>query len=255
MEFFNKIKRCCKSSIVRLFLWFKIKMYLKKYFIPVVNFLVSISSIISVILVFITLKEMQIQRDNTYLPNIIFETKQVDLVWGNQEYIHENPFIISTENVNPTSIEIGSLNIGVGVAQNICFSFSESSFTDLLELLIALDTENKYSYKTSKNSMEIKVNDKTTIYSSSETKKPFLLPNAEEKFSIYIPFHYTKLINRIYEIGNGELIDMPDIQLNIIFNDIQGKQYNELVFLAIKPLYLVSDMNGNGSLSYQIIMK
>jgi len=50
----------------------------------------AIATIFSMYLVYATLKEMQTERDSAYRPDIMIETKQVDISWGNIETFDKN---------------------------------------------------------------------------------------------------------------------------------------------------------------------
>lgn len=219
------------------------------------NTTVGIFSILSVILIYSTLKEMQTQRDYAYRPEIVFETKQVDIEWGDKNAL-KNPLIQSNSEVNPSSISLNTYNIGVGAAKNLRFSLDYTSFVRLIKYLKDVDARNSYEYSIQDNTFDITINGKKNFSFSCnyEVDKLYLLPNAEESFVFNIPVQYTKLIEKIFEVHDKALA-IPDIKLNLEYTDVQGKNYTKQILLMIKPAIISSDKCGSGCASYNVIAK
>ena len=215
----------------------------------------SLATIISVIIVLLTLHEMQIQRNNAYMPDIIFETTRVNLAWGNTESL-DNPYVSSNDVINPSTITIPSRNIGVGVARQITYSIDVSTFIELIDLLIVLDNEHEYVYSQNGNQFVITVDGMDIMFSAKyETEKVFLLPNAEEVFDFVIPVQYTKLLQQIYTARGAEYVSIPDIKGTISYTDVQGVKYIKPILLHIEDQYILEAVDGSGCATYQITMK
>lgn len=232
----------------------KVKSFIAKL-ISSAKILADFATIISVIVIIFTLSEMQIQRNNAYMPQIIFEPVQVDISWGNTADL-VNPLANANGIVNPTSVKIPSRNIGVGVAKQITYSIDISTFYDWFNLLKELDKENSYTLVQKDNQVVVTINDRNIMFPVKlEENKVFLLPNAEEVFDLVIPMQYISLLQAIYSVHGDEFPDIPDIKLSVSYTDVQGVKYNKQVSLIIMSLYMVEDSNGNGLASYQITMK
>lgn len=224
-----------------------------------ITMLTNFATIISVIVVLLTLREMQIQRNNAYRPDIVFETVSVHLIWGQHDEDHypgysPNPF--AKGDFNPHYLQIPSRNIGVGVAKNVTYSFDVSSFTQLINYLNEISDENNYTYHEIDGALLVK-----NGYWERWTSIPYnprvlyLLPNAEETYDFLIPEAYLELLENVYFSCGDEPHNIPDIEINLSFEDVQGVRYTSKVFLTIGTYFYWEDDDGNGSSSCQISMK
>lgn len=221
----------------------------------VISILTNFATIVSALLVLFTLWEMQKQRNNAYMPDIIFDTVTVNLQWGNTKNL-DKPLADTDVEYNPSSILIPTRNIGVGVAKQITYSIDSSTLIELLNLLNELDTNNKYTYTQKENQFIICKDGTEIIFPTEyETKKAYLLPNAEEVYDFILPMQYAKTLQEIYYLRNSALIDIPDIKINVVFKDVQGVEYNNLITLTIEDYFYTTDTEGNGLATYKISMK
>ncbi|RBP61048.1 hypothetical protein DES36_11547 [Alkalibaculum bacchi] len=201
----------------------KDKLLLKKEIIKTsIEIFTNFATIISAIVVLFTLWEMQIQRNNAYMPDIIFEPTQVNISWGDTTNI-VNPFVNPEEVVNPISVKVPSRNVGVGVAKHLTYSIDISTYIDWIELCKELNDENQYTYTRNENQYAVTINNTDIMFSPTyEINKVFLLPNAEESFDFVIPIQYITLLQEIYSIRGREHVVIPNIKVLVTFTDVQG---------------------------------
>lgn len=222
-----------------------------------IEILTGFSTVVSAIIVVLTLYEMQVQRNNAYMPDIIFETVSVNVSWGDSEKLNDYDSIVgeATE-VNPSSVHIPVRNIGVGVAKKISFTISDENFISWLSLFNKLNPESQYTY-TKNGSMLSVFNGNTQISFNSDYRdeKTFLLPNAEEIYEFTIPMQYTILLQKIFSTRNAEPVDIPDLEIWVSFEDVQGVTYDKAISLAIEDYFFTQDSDGNGMATYQIVMR
>lgn len=219
--------------------------------------LTGFATVISAIIVLLTLREMQIQRNNAYMPEIIFETVSAPFSWGTPQNLDVYGSLIDDETeLNPSSIKIPVRNIGVGVAKKISITITDDNYISWLSLFNKLNPENQYTY--TRNGSMLTISNGTTqiVFNADyQIEKTFLLPNAEEIYEVVIPIQYTKLLQEISSIRSTTLVKIPSLEVNVSFEDVQGIAYNKKISLNIESYFLTSDSDGNGMAIYQIVME
>jgi hypothetical protein len=212
----------------------------------VLDTLVSLSTIVSLFIVYGTLREMQIQRDRAYSPLIIIEDTKVHINWdgiasddGVSASVGINPLVKDGDVVNPVMVSVNARNIGVGAAKKIHVTInSEKLIYDMIETLNKnLKYESK-KYELNKDGDILYLFNGTNSLGANEiiySDKPFLLPNAEENFTIGIPPLLNSIVKEFYVKGLQELIKNFPITLNVAYQDIQGKKYSSEIKLYYEP--------------------
>lgn len=248
MRFFSKIKPLMKSEHFKTCV---------EGVVAIATILATVAALVAVSIANDTLKEMQIERDHSYQPCLVFEDKQIDITWGDQDVLaQKNPMVSPDETENPLGIKIKALNIGVGVAKNIKILFKMDTLDKWITLLQKERPEKEYSHRISSEGLEVILDGKKTTYSTHvQSTKLYLLPNAEESFEVILPIEYSSVIHKIYEEFQIGRDDLAPIETVIEFEDIQGKSYSQDVSFAVQTLFLTSDGKENGYASYRIIMK
>ena len=219
--------------------------------------LTGFSTVISSVIVILTLHEMQIQRNNAYMPDIIFETTTVTISWGNPENLDNYKSLVGADtDLNPSSINIPVKNIGVGVAKKISFTMDTDNYLSLLNLSNEINPENQYTYTQKDSRLTISNGLQEFNFTASfRDDKTFLLPDAEETYNFVIPFQYVSLLREIFLTLRASPNDIPDLQIQVFFEDVQGVKYNKTIILSPEPIFAVEDSDGNGLAIYQIAMK
>jgi hypothetical protein len=207
----------------------------------IINIIGHLLTIISLILLFVTLLEMKIQRNNTYMPQVVAECNDaVKMSWDRMQDI----ISLSEEGININNkINLEVYNVGVGVARNLKFEW----INDNIETLTNYINNNSSNFQTSLNNDLLNIKASGIEIGGGEVQRVnelnFLAPNSNKPYLINIPYQYL-LCYKIMLID--QLNDYPPIQLKISYTDIQGKAYEQTLTLIIKPNILTS-LSGNES--------
>ena len=122
-----------KKQLVTFFHW--------KHWKATLEAFVAVSAIISTLLVYFTLREMQIARDNTYAPCLIIEDSKVNIRWDGPGVVSQtkdeiNPLMSDGETENPLVVPFHVKNIGIGIAKNVHIEINvESTMSRWVDLL------------------------------------------------------------------------------------------------------------------------
>ena len=213
----------------------------------------SLTAVISAIIVLLTLHEMQIQRNNAYMPDLIVETLYFIVTWGDTTQFNDMIKYYSTAHemeVNPARIKLHVRNIGVGVAKKLSLSMATDNYISWLLFLKKLNPEIQYSFKQINQSiLEITKEGHKLIFNHCAEKKPFLLESSKEVFDYGI-INYTDLLCDIAlsltsKDKHNELLNIPDLKILASFEDVQGKKYNKEILLKTTFSFMsFSDCNG-----------
>ncbi|SHK07384.1 hypothetical protein SAMN02745136_01599 [Anaerocolumna jejuensis DSM 15929] len=219
------------------------KIYEKLGIENIINIIGHFLTLVSLLLVFITLLEMKIQRNNTYMPQIVAESNEkIEMSWDSK-----SDFIFLKEDTNMyNQIYLNIYNVGVGVARNLEFAWDKDNVSVLANYI------NKNSVDFSISLINEMMVIKTTgievggLGLERISKLNFLAPNVDEPYKVNLPIQYIQLykIMLIEQINN-----YPPIQLKVSYTDIQGKEYEQVLTLTIKPDILLSS-SGNESDDY-----
>ena len=200
----------------------------------------TIVALAAVIISLVTLYEMKIQRNNAYMPTIVFESVDVNTFNTDGEY---------------DNIFFSTRNIGVGVAKKITYSMDSSNYIRWLEYYNKLNPENPYTYNIKGEVFQVIIDGQKLGFSATEkSEKLFLLPNAEESYEFMLPSQYTFLLHEIYKHSKVGEIDIPDLEIEVTYSDVQNVQYMETIQLSVKTFGLINTEEAS-CVSYQIYMK
>jgi len=201
----------------------------------VINIIGQFLTLLSLLFVFLTLKEMQIQRDRAYMPQIVADCKDnIELKWTNQsDFVYLNS---DDQDFVQTYLDI--YNIGVGIAKNIEFEWGDSNLSDLNEII------NNNTKDISVNLINQKLFVKSSMkeFGGLELEKKdtlnFLASSSEKSYKLKIPYAYLVC----YKIMLIEQIkDIPPLSLNISYKDIQGKSYKQSIHITPQIIMLLSE--------------
>lgn len=204
----------------------------------------TVVALIAAIISLVTLFEMKIQRNNAYMPTIVFESVEVetDLSFSEQANIYDG-------------IRFSTRNIGVGVAKKITYEVDSSNYIRWIELYNELNPDNQYLYEIDNNMLNISRDGILMGFSANyKNEKLFLLPNAEETYEFTLPGQYRMLLHEIYKYSNVGVIDIPDIEIKVSYFDVQGVLYEEIVHLSVETIFFMSNGEDEKSVTYQINM-
>ena len=226
---------------------------------------VALSTVATLIVVLLTLNEMQIQRDKAYIPFIIVEDTQVHIEWDGTESddgavpAGENPLVEDGDKVNPMTVPINARNIGVGVAKQIHITVNMEEL--LYEMVDALNQNAHYvqpHYKLNEDGGTLyflKGNDSIGSNKTIYFDKLYLLPNAEESFSIGIPPLFIIVVREFFIENSHDLLKNYPLVFNVSCQDIQGKDYTSQIKLFFELSFLTNGSDGSGYATYNIKSK
>lgn len=236
--------------------------------------IIDMSAVLSVILVFFTLREMQIERDNAYRPTLVFETMELELDLGKE---NSSKCLDFDENDDKHhSMELSFLNIGVGVAKNISINVDKEWYGLMgIYLYYLQDKAGDEVYKYSLNDVNYVCDNPDGTSSMCEYEsfeKLYILPNAEEitKFEINKDLldmlrsikiqEYNALSSASNGWQVGSIVEMkeiilPQIKLNVNFQDVQGKQYNKELYLNFETGMFKKNSDGHVTTKLKVSME
>jgi hypothetical protein len=220
---------------------------------PTTMEIANYATFIATIVLIFTVLEMKEQRKTTYKPLIILKTSD-DLYY---QFIFDpddkNPLFFSLvnkniplndkENVANSQFQIFAYNLGLGAAQNIKIQYTCNYLKfieEINEYKVNEDLEIIHSNNCIKIRFQrgrIKFNLKNHEYLSFD----YILPANIEKNPLRIPLPepfkhlYSALIFSSYYSDMQKVMKVPDITINITYNDIAGNLYKKEYVLKFKP--------------------
>lgn len=255
---FIDLPRVIVGGIKQIFKW--------KHWKIALDTAVTITTVTTLLVVFLTLKEMQTQRDRAYSPFIIIEDTQVHIDWngiasddGVSMSVGENPLVKDGDIVNPMVVSVNAQNIGVGVAKQIHVTINtEKLLYDMIDALNKNTQYNPLRYKLNEDGGVLYLFKGTNSLGSSKitySDKLYLLPNAEESFNIVIPPLFISVVEEFFVENLRELLENYPLTLNVSCQDIQEKDYPSEIRLFCEPLLLTYGTDGSGYATYKIKSK
>lgn len=217
-------------------------------------------AIASMLLVWFTLLEMQVERNNAYKPDIFFNEVLLVLTWDSEgtavniddvdvlghysdalDYYKEN-----AEFINKVPI-VEFENIGMGTAKYLRFQWDqEKNMKTLTDYLYAIKSEVDFTYIIDKSFLQIKSNGVIMQSSSKPLLEVTYMKNESEGQRIMLPFEYYECLRHIcYNYRDGGFF-LPGINIISTYQDIQGKEYKNTKTLQFKLEMLTYSPEGNG---------
>lgn len=240
-----------------------------------INIFMAFLTLLSVVGVIFTLHEMRVQRNASYNPSIVFNPVEVTFEWdkdGNESWITiDNQKVESSTQINEDGSISGTIqipivslmdsfteysvvNVGVGTAKNIVFHWNENNTQKLYEYLLLCSPEKSDFCVIGEMSDNFSINN-TLVMTNKESKVQlmYMLPEAEETYSLLFPPQYTLLINEAIKSGGMKGDNNPYLTLKVSYQDIQGNTKSDLIIVLIKRTLLEEKPDGSGKATYQLI--
>lgn len=192
-------------------------------FSNLVNFSVAILTLISVLGVFMTLKEMQVERNAAYAPDILINPVGVASNWSFLPEDDYDPLTYSDENVDLTVI-----NAGVGIAEYVKFEWDESNVERLAEELNKTSSELANSY-----TLNDYLQRNRWFSDSEESSLTYILPDGQQEYLLRVPFQYLHIIREIVKEQNSSILEnnhFPELKLNVTYYDVQGIKFEKIFY-------------------------
>ena len=210
-------------------------------------------AVISMLLVWFTLREMQIERNNAYKPDIFFNETMLILTWDSEgavvdinevevwDYYKENAEFVNT--VPRVEFE----NIGMGTAKYLRLQWDQTkNMKTLTDYLYTIKNDADFTYEIDKSYLRTKSNGLEMQSSSKAQIEIAYMKNESEKQRIMLPFEYFDCLRHIcYNYRDGGMF-VPGIDIISTYQDIQGKEYKNTKTLQFKLETLTFNPEGSG---------
>jgi len=210
-------------------------------------------AVVSVLLVWFTLLEMQVERNNAYKPDIFFKEALLILTWDSEgtavdinevdvwDYYKENADFINT--VPRVEFE----NIGMGTAKYLRLQWDQvKNMKTLTDYLYAIKSDADFTYKIDKSFLQTESNGVIMQSSSKPLLEVAYMKNEYEGQRIMLPFEYYDCLRHIcYNYRDGSL-SVSGIDIILTCQDIQGKEYRNVKTLQFKLETLSYNPDGSG---------
>ena len=213
-----------------------------------------ILSLISVVCVWLTLREMKIDRDAAYAPCIVMNPIDTTIEWDEeqqeewlQERMENGDYKQNGEEIfvglRKPFTELKFVNIGVGAAKSVTFEWDKENKQKLYEYLVSENPEYEGSCEIDPEmGMDIfEFNGIKFIAYSDLCQLPvqymYMLPGAEEEYKLEIPPQYTMLIHEALKNQVNYEPGFPNLLLHVSYQDIQGNLVEDICEIAINIPY------------------
>jgi len=205
---------------------------------PFFEVAVALATVVSVVLVGWTLREMQIQRNNAYTAIIVIQPEEFLIN-------KDNPLAIQTLSDSESTlhgITLVAYNVGVGAAHSVKFTLDNDPIIDLIKHLQEVDPDTEYDWIEAQGSLTIKADRfEGNMNKHAGTGTQFLLPNADNSMKLHFGPMLAVLYSRISEV-EGILANIPPLHLALEYNDVQGKTQTRDVYLDISITGVLPEM-------------
>lgn len=242
-----------------------------------INSIIALFTFISLILVGWSIVEMRRDRDAAYRPSLLMNPVEYSVTWNDEG---EEPWLSSSDTqVEEESIEAqedgavnGSItipmtlfpddgletmsvvNIGVGTAKDIIFTWNEENIELLTDQLLKINPE-KQDFCLVDQSITFLINDHIIATNiPTPYQLMYILPDAEQEYKLPIPTPYTILIHEILKESNGNISDeFIYFSLDIEYKDIQGKKFTDTWLFYVKRIFSEDDLDNENSVTFQLV--
>lgn len=240
-----------------------------------INSIIALFTFISLILVGWSIIEMRRDRDAAYRPSLLMNPVEYSVTWNDEG---EEPWLSSSD-TEEESIEIqedgtiqGSttipmtlfpddgleamsvVNIGVGTAKDIVFTWNEENIELLTNQLLKINPE-KQDFCLVDQNITFLINDHIIVTDiPTPYQLMYMLPDAEQEYKLPIPTPYTILIHEILKESDGNISDeFIHFSLDIEYKDVQGKKFTNTCLFYVKRVFSEDDLDNENSVTYQLV--
>lgn len=236
---------------------------IKRRFATVTHINIMIS-ILSLAVIWFTLLEMQMERNNAYKPDLFFSREYLAISWNADGTINDNPdskvrlYSDMNENFNiPPMFSIH--NIGVGTAKKINITLNHSMNIALLnDYLHQNNSDVTFDYYVNGGLLQIKSKDMSLAISTPEVRYfDYMISDTrnDEQYDIQFPFIYVEALREICHLQSTAVGDLPSLELNISYQDIQGKEYKRTAFIIMRLMMMELEEDGSGVAVFDMEIK
>ena len=237
-----------------------------------INIVLAVISFVSLVLVGVTVHEMIVDRKSAYRPTILINPIELEFSWdanGKEEWVvsskvessqsyDENGALTGTVSVPMTILpndgleKFSAVNVGVGIAKEVVFEWGTKNAQDLNDFLVQCDSTKKDFFQM-KESASFSYEEGLVITDiPNNTRLMYMLADAEETYSMYLPSVYSLLIHETIKTNNHNN-KFPPLLLSASFYDIQGNKYTEVFLIQIQKTFYEEDETGAGKARYRLV--
>lgn len=237
-----------------------------------IQILMLIVTFLSLVGVGLTLNEMKKDRDAAYKPTLLTNAADFRISWdsnGEEDWLSSLPKESNSSyevredgsikgtftlpiNIFPND-ELESLsvvNVGVGTAKDICFEWDTDNISRLCDYLVECNSS-KSNFCTIGESAAFSFDERLVVTDIDRNiKLMYMLPNAQEIYTIPLPMAYSILIHEIMKCSS--LPKHMYIVLRAEYFDIQGKKARDTFYITINRTYYRTSVDSSGTATYQL---
>ena len=238
---------------------------------------IAIGTLFSVIAVFVTLFFSQKATNMAYKPYIVMNPVNITFDWNSGGY---QTWLMEISNVNKKSTieqeeqngeitgkitipltfltednisKYSVVNIGVGTARDIVFSWDTNNLTRINDHLIEIDDKFIGFFEEGEKQDCFQIGDALLFTNKiQDSAMMYMLPEAAESWDLYFPVQYRILIEELIKHMSLKPAEFPLVILSIDCKDIQGKDYQQLIAVRVKLISYFENEDGSGGATYQL---
>lgn len=215
--------------------------------------------VISILLVLLTLLEMQVSRNNAYLPDIYFNNTTFTITWDEygltgsdhlEDVLFQN-LTSSTDYINEIP-KIKLTNIGVGTAKYIYIEWiHDDNLQKLVDYLYKVNNQATFRYKINNGTNTLIVNENMYTTSKPYREIAYMKNESEDKIIVF-PYEYWECIRESCINFSDPNVRPPFLDLLLRYSDVQGKVYTVKKTLTIEPTMIVIQADNSGYAQFEI---
>ena len=247
---------------------------IKRIYKTVVEIIQSFSTVLSVILFFLTLKEMQRERNTAYAPDLVVDSIEMGMVWDERGNLYDDldkgPYSLQCWDKDGfyynTEPILQLYNIGLGNAKRITIEWDFGNdllrFSELLNtcdgICTSIEEPDEYclNYGFQINGSRDEVTYGIPIENNTVE---YLIGSGQQYREIEFPQVYYNLLRETAIIKtdekNSRYLDaqsIPPIHLLLSYYDIQGVYYSKRISIDITCNLLDGNPNSDGCCIYTL---
>ena len=218
----------------------------------------TLISFLSIVLVLLTLFEMQAERNAAYYPNIAFDSQWsgVKFAWDKNHTILDDSQLEEQQRKQLETwhdsakrdffVDARVQNTGVGMAKEAYINWHLKENISAVQEIFSNISDISFTVYTHDIVVETKYEDPfgvSTIGHDSEYLG-FIATDINEYKHVYIPPLYTKL----YEIACSYDLwrDFPNYRFTVEYKDVQGKEYKKTYTIQYRNPFIREEEDGSG---------
>ncbi len=245
----------------------------------IINSVIAFLTLLSVLGVVITIKEMRNDRNATYKPDVLINPIEITFSWDKDGWEDWQSFSKQSVEASSEEKEDGTIvgrirvpivtfngncfnnftaaNVGVGTAKNVIFTWNEGNTKRLSDFLAVADNTKEDFCTIDKSIVFDYHNTLLMLDKELPFRIMYMLPaeRSEDTYTISLPAQYTILIHEVFKSGcilNSASNDLY-LLLTISYEDLQERQLKDYVMIFINQKRCILNEDGSGTATYQLV--